>query len=251
MLRSRRFRSLVAALTLVALTAAFLGTLGASPANAECMPEIVWNGEQLVNTGRVTCAVNGIPQYGYGTGYSNVCQYYASFCAQYTAYMAYHEELYRKSEAYRVAQNSALFRLKNGQACNGLLSGPNGNAADVLQSIVTAGRINLNGGVYVNPDNNQPQPDTLARISGQGANGNITIYDRFYSDIPPLMGRDAAGNYRPDGLSVPGRRILALLHEVGHLTGAPLAAHGSSSDPAAAQAEYHRQILSICFDVHV
>jgi hypothetical protein len=246
--RLRRLRSLAAALTLVAVLAALAAGPGASTVQAECWPEIVWNGEQLVNTGRVNCS---IPQYGYGGVSNDPCQWYQSYCAQYAAYLAMHQRNYERSEMYRVAQNSALFRLKNGQACNGLLSGPNGNAAEVLQSIVSAGRINLNGGVYVNPQTNQSEPDTVARISGQGAGGSITIYDRFYTDIPGMMGRDEAGNWRPDGLSVPGRRILALLHEVGHLTGAPIAAHGSSADPAAAQREYHRQILRICFDVQV
>ena len=166
-----RARKLLAALTIAVAAAAVFETFLAVPASAECYPEVVWNGERLVNTGRVNCSLDlnaGAASYLN----SDPCRWYPSYCAQLAAYYAYQEQQ-RRAEALRFARDSALFRVKNGQACNDLLSGPNGRASDVLQSIVDGGRINANGGVYVSPSTGQSRPDTVASFSGQGASGSI------------------------------------------------------------------------------
>jgi hypothetical protein len=141
----------------------------------------------------------------------------------------------------------AAQRMRDIPACAFLMRGSAGEGIDVLNALVTAGRIRSGGILDIISE--RPHPDTAARVSGlgEGRSGSIWLFGPFFGT-----------NLMPDGLAIynDDERARVLLHELGHLTANPgcspvptcipsLDPYRHTDDPAT-EAEYDDRIRADC-----
>ena len=125
------------------------------------------------------------------------------------------------------------------EGCRSYLSGPGGAADTVYQEALTGGRLRMDPmdkGEYARPDGSIGE--RAARTEGTGADAQISVYGPWYFDTKMERLLTEYGVDQP--LDADEGRLLTLLHEVGHATGA----YGEHSD--ADIAEINRQIYERC-----
>jgi hypothetical protein len=118
------------------------------------------------------------------------------------------------------------------EACRQLLGGMAGAALDVLNELAANNRIKAGERIDLDDPNPMAAAATVAKVSalGDGRSGTITLYGLFYgAGILP----NGVGN-----LYTEEERVVALLHEIGHLTALP----GCSPVPHCTPLEPYRHI---------